>query len=156
MGKALAGKTARALFGARLARLLFRLPGAVGKALGLRPAVVKGTKEISPLRINHDLDTIGLLEGVTTFNFHPHLPHYALTTDDPKAVHVLSQQPIDLDRPHPFTAAGNTTLNSCLWLPPTGKRAGDIVMSDSTIFTTLFGGTESLENYWRNIARMRG
>jgi hypothetical protein len=25
-------------------------------------------------------------------------------------------------------------------------------MVDSTNFTTLFGGTESLENFWRNIA----
>ena len=122
---------------------------------GLRPAVVKGTKEIAPLSINRDVDKIGLLEGVTTFNFHPHLPHYALTTDDTRDIHVLSRQPIDPDRPHPFTAAGNTELNSCIWLPPRGERAGDIVMSDSTIFTTLFGGTESLENYWRNIARMR-
>jgi len=122
---------------------------------GLRPAVVQGTREIAPLRINRDLDKLGLLAGVTTFNFHPHLPHYALTTDDTSSVHVLSRQPIDLDRPHPFTAAGNTELNSCIWLPPAGERAGDIVMSDSTIFTTLFGGTASLESYWRNIARMR-
>jgi hypothetical protein len=27
-----------------------------------------------------DLDTRGFLAGVTTFNFHLHLPHYALTT----------------------------------------------------------------------------
>src|SRR6201991_4956174 len=45
---------------------------------GLRPAVVQGTAEIAPLTINKDLDVLGLLEGVTTFNFHLHLPHYAL------------------------------------------------------------------------------
>src|SRR5947207_4020346 len=49
-----------------------------------------------------------------SFNFHPHLPHYALTTDDTKSVHVLTRQPIDLDRPHPFTQAGNTEFNSLL------------------------------------------
>jgi len=27
-------------------------------------------------------------------------------------------------------------------------------MADSTIFTTLFGGTDSLTNFWRNLARM--
>ena len=32
------------------------------------------------LPINKDLDKLGLLNGVTTFNFHLHLPHYALTT----------------------------------------------------------------------------
>src|SRR6201987_124623 len=64
---------------------------------GLRPAVVKGTtNQIAPLTIAKDLDTAGWLDGVTTFNFHPHLPHYALTTEDPKSIHVLARQPIDL------------------------------------------------------------
>jgi hypothetical protein len=39
-------------------------------------------------------------------------------------------------------------------MPPNGLRAGHIVMADSTIFTTLFGGTDSLANFWRNLARM--
>jgi hypothetical protein len=142
-------------FGQYTRSLMTALDVPVINQFGLRPAVVKGTKDIAPLRINQDVDRLGLLKGVTTFNFHPHLPHYALTTDDTRAVHVLSRQPVDLDRPHPFTAAGNTEFNTCLWLPPTGQRAGDILMSDSTIFTTLFGGTESLENYWRNISQMR-
>ena len=38
---------------------------------GLRPAVVKGTKEIAPLTAFQDLDKLGLLNKVTTFNFHP-------------------------------------------------------------------------------------
>jgi hypothetical protein len=121
---------------------------------GLRPALVKGTKQITPLTINKDLDELGLLNGVTTFNFHPHLPHYALTTDDTKSVHVLTRQPIDLDRPHPFTQVGNTEFNSCIWMPPDGQRAGHILLADSTIFTTLFGGVESLETFWKNLATM--
>jgi hypothetical protein len=32
------------------------------------------------------------------------------------------------------------------------NRAGDIVMVDSINFTTLFGGTDSLKNFWKNIA----
>src|SRR3954451_11592415 len=67
---------------------------------GLRPALAKGTSQIAPLTVNRDLDELGLLNGVTTFNFHPHLPDYALTSEDP-IVHVLTRQPIDLDRPHP-------------------------------------------------------
>jgi hypothetical protein len=122
---------------------------------GLRPAVLKSTKQIAPLTAMRDLDTLGLLKNVTTFNFHPHLPHYALTNGDTSSVRVLSRQPIDLDRPHPFTAAGNTEFNCFIWLPPQGERGGDIVMVDLTNFTTLFGGTESLENFWRNLALMR-
>jgi hypothetical protein len=67
---------------------------------------------------------------------------------------VLTRQPIDLDRPHPFIAAGNTEFNSCIWMPPDGQRAGHILLADSTIFTTLFGGVESLETFWKNFASM--
>jgi hypothetical protein len=122
---------------------------------GLRPAVVKGTNQIAPLSADRDLDKLGLLKGVDTFNFHPHLPHYALTNEGTAPVHVLSRQSIDLDRPHPFTAAGNTEFNCFVWMPPTQERPGDILLADSTIFTTLFGGTTSLANFWRNLALMR-
>ena len=121
---------------------------------GLRPALVKNTGQISPLTINKDLDELGLLNGVSTFNFHPHLPHYALTTENAKAVHVLTRQPIDLERPHPFIEAGNTEFNSFIWMLPTTERAGHILLADSTIFTTLFGGVESLETFWKNLATM--
>jgi hypothetical protein len=121
---------------------------------GLRPAVVKGTGKIAPLTISKDLDKLGLLNDVSTFNFHLHLPHYALTTEDTSSVHVLARQPIDLDRPHPFIEAGNTEFNAFIWMPPKDDRAGHILLADSTIFTTLFGGTDSLENFWKNLATM--
>ena len=119
---------------------------------GLHPASVAGTKQIAPLTAMRDLDSRGWLTGVTTFNFHPHLPHYAVTTDDTKSILVLAKQPIDLSRPHPFTEAGNREFNSFLWMPPSGSRAGDILLADSTIFTTLFGSSESLDRFWRNLA----
>jgi hypothetical protein len=84
-----------------------------------------------------------------------HLPHYAVTTNDPKAVHVLARQPIDLSRPHPFTEAGNREFNTLLWMPPSGNRAGDVLVVDSTVFSTLFGVDQSLEQFWRNIANAR-
>src|SRR6476469_7891062 len=95
---------------------------------GLRPAVVKGTKEIAPLTAFRDRDTVGLLNNVTTFNFHLHLPHYEVLTKDASSVQVLARQLIDRERPHPFTDAGNTEFNSCLWMPPKNERAGHIVM----------------------------
>jgi hypothetical protein len=55
-------------------------------------------------------------------------------------------------RPHPFTEEGNTEFNSFLWMPPAGKRAGEILLADSTIFSTLFAGDESLERFWKNLA----
>lgn len=119
---------------------------------GLRPATVKGTNQIGPLTINKDLDRRGFLTGVTTFNFHMHLPHYAVTVDNAKDVHALCTQSIDLAKPHPFTEAGNREFNSLVWLTPGGTRAGDVLVADSTVFSTLFGGTESLERFWKNLA----
>lgn len=142
-------------FGGYTRSLLQALDIPVINQWGLRPAVEPGTENIAALTAFRDLDEKGLLADVTTFNFHPHLPHYALLEDDPKSVQVLARQPIDLQRPHPFTAAGNTEFNCLLRLPPAGQRAGDILMVDSTHFTTLFGGTDSLRHFWKNLARMK-
>ena len=51
--------------------------------------------------------------------------------------------------------AGNTEFNALIWMPPAAQRAGDIVLIDSTHFTTLFGGTDSLRNLWHNLATMK-
>ena len=82
---------------------------------------------------------------MTNFNFHMHLPHYAVTTDDPDA-HPRAGPAADrpVQPPHPFTEAGNTEFNMFLWMPPGGERAGDVLVADSTVFSTLFGGDESL------------
>jgi hypothetical protein len=122
---------------------------------GLHPASSPGTNWIAPLNIAKDLDTRGWLDGVTTFNFHPHLPHYAVTTENEKSIHILARQPIDVSKPHPFISAGNTEFNSLIWMTPNNERAGDVLVADSTIFSTLFGGDESLERFWKNIAIAR-
>src|SRR5438045_4963207 len=109
---------------------------------GLRPALDSGTKQIAPLTTFRDLDTRGWLTGVTTFNFHMHLPHYAVTTQDSTAIHVLARQPIDMARPHPFTEAGHREFNMFLWMPPGGGRAGGGVLADSSVLGTWFGRAE--------------
>ena len=116
---------------------------------------MKGTKEIAPLTAFHDVDSLGLLENVPTLNFHPHLPHYELTTDG-RQVGTGACAPAHRSRPPAsLHRGGNTEFNCLLWMPPNEHRAGDIVLVDSTNFTTLFGGTDSLENFWRNLALMR-
>lgn len=117
---------------------------------GLRPLRDKETKQLAPLSKANDLDKRGWLNGVTTLNFHMHMPHYAVT-DDSNSVHVLGRQPIDTSKPHPFVEAGNTEFNMFLWAPPSGDRAGDVLFADSTIFSTLFGADDSLRNFWRNL-----
>src|SRR5262249_30898759 len=109
-------------FGKYTRSLLKALGIPVENRFGLRPATVKGTKQIAPLSIARDLDKRGFLAGVTSFNFHFHLPHYAVT-EDTKSVHVLAKQPIEMSGPpHPFTEAGNREFNSFVWVPPSGKR----------------------------------
>ncbi|HEY2753337.1 hypothetical protein [Phenylobacterium sp.] len=120
----------------------------------LRPAMLPGSNKIAPLTIARDLDSKGWLEGVESFNFHMHLPHYAVTREDGTAL-VLAKQPLDLTRPHPFSDAGEREFNSLVWAPPRGDRAGDILVADSTIFSTLFGGDQSLERFWKNLATAR-
>ena len=142
-------------FGQYTRSLISALGAPVHNVWGLRPALVGDTKEIAPLTAFRDLDELGLLKDVPTLNFHPHLPHYEITETDSKAIRLLARQPIDPDRPHPFTQAGNKEFNCLLWMPPNEQRAGDIVFVNSTNFTTLFGGDASLQNFWRNLALMR-
>lgn len=140
-------------FGAYTRSLMKGLGIPVEPRWALHPAVVAGSGEIAPLSIVRDLDTRGWLAGVTSFNLHPHLPHYALTTEDTDSARVLARQPIEMSRPHPFTRAGNREFNALVWLPPSGARAGDVLVADSTLFSTLFGVSDSLQALWRNIAR---
>ncbi|WP_187345213.1 hypothetical protein [Cystobacter ferrugineus] len=119
---------------------------------GLRPAVMAESRRIAPLTVMRELDTRGWLTGVTNFNFHQHLPHYAVTEGATQAIHVLARQPIEMSRPHPFTLAGNREFNALVWMPPSGDRGGDVLVADSTVFSTLFGHDESLERFWRNLA----
>jgi hypothetical protein len=139
-------------FGKYTRSLMAGLGVPVENRYGLRPGVVAGTTKIAPLTVNRDLDTRGWLTGVTNFSFHKHLPHYAVMTDDASAIKVLGTQPIDMSKPHPFTEAGNREFNSFVWMPPKDKRAGEVLLADSTVFSTLFGADDSLKQFWKNLA----
>lgn len=142
-------------FGGYTRSLMSGLGIPVENRWGLRPAVAGGAAgRIAPLSVARDLDARGWLEGVGNFNFHMHLPHYEVTSEHRGAIHVLARQPIDLSRPHPFTNDGNTELNACVWMPAGGDRAGDVLVVDSTVFSTLFGSDEGLMRFWKNIATL--
>src|SRR5262249_45659558 len=113
---------ARALFAA------FHLP--ITNQWGLNPAKVPGTNEPAPLAIRDDLDPPGVLRGAKTIGPHAHLPHFAVTTDDPTSVRVLATQRVNPEAPpHPWVQAGNTEFNAVVWLPPNGERAGDVLVT---------------------------
>jgi hypothetical protein len=142
-------------FGKYTRSLMAGLGVPVDNQYGLRPGVVAGTSRISPLTAYRDLDTRGWLNGVTNFSFHKHLPHYAVTAQDTSIVKVLATQPIDMSKPHPFTEAGNREFNSFVWMPPASKRGGEILLADSTVFSTLFGADDSLKRFWTNLATVK-
>jgi hypothetical protein len=138
-------------FGQYTIQLLQALGIPVENRYALRPAVHSGTtNKILPLSAVRDVDARGWLEGVENLNFHMHMPHYALTRDDGTA-RVLARQQIDPNRPHPMTEAGEPEFNILVHAPPAGGRAGDVLVCDSTIFSTLFGGDASLERFWKNL-----
>ncbi len=121
-------------FGQYTRSLMKGLDVPVHNVYGLRPATIQGASDIAPLSGFHDLDKLGLLKNVPTLNFHPHLPHYELVGAEGKTVEVLARQPVDLERPHPFTEAGNREFNCLLWLPPNEARAGDIILVEFDAF----------------------
>jgi len=89
---------------------------------GLRPAVVEGTKEIAPLTGFPTSTPHGLLDNVTTFNFHPHLPHYELTRH--KATDCGSSDASASTRTGRIHSQKRATRSSTrlIWMPP-GRRA---------------------------------
>ena len=85
-------------FGQYTRSLMKALDVPVHNTWGLRPALVKGTKEIAPLTAFRDIDKLGLLNNVPTFNFHPHLPHYEMT-DQGQQVGASAGAPAHRSRP---------------------------------------------------------
>ncbi|WP_380878359.1 hypothetical protein [Sphingomonas sp. DBB INV C78] len=138
-------------FGQYTRSLLAGLGIPVINRYALRPLRDPETKKIAPLSIARDFDTKGWLAGVENFNFHQHMPHYVVEPGSETAVHVLARQPIDLSHPHPLTQAGEREFNAFLWVPPAGDRAGDVMIADSTLFSSLFGVDESVQRFWTNI-----
>jgi hypothetical protein len=139
-------------FAGYLRSLIRELKLPIENQWGLRPAVIEGSKnQIAPLSRNLEADTHRWLEGVTSFNFHKHLPHYAVTDPLAKNVHVLAKQKIDPSHSHPFLEAGNKEFNTFVWVAPEGERKGDVIFIDSTVFSSLFGVNESLKQFWKNI-----
>ena len=123
----------------------------VENRFGLNPGRTSDNKDSAQLSVAKDLDDPGWLQGVTTFNLHPHLPHLAVNTNDEKQVKVLAKQPVNMTRPHPFSDAGNREFNAFLWLPPKEKRSGDILIADATLWSFTFGGESSLRKLWKNL-----
>ncbi len=143
-------------FGGFARALLAALGFPIENRYGLCPAKSAKDNAPAPLQIASDLDEVGILQGVTTFNLHPHLPHFQVPASLNTTVRVLARQLINPQAArHPFADAGNDYFNALLWIPPDGTRASHVFVCDVTLWTSVFGGLESLETLWRNLARLK-
>jgi hypothetical protein len=126
----------------------------VRNRFGLRPAKLPDGSP-APLEIAAELDRSGLMEGVTTFNLHPHLPHLERLGDSVAKLDVLARQPIDLSAPpHPFTAGGRRDFDALLQSKADIFR-GRLLVCDTTTWSSTVGGLDSLQRFWRNVVLLK-
>jgi hypothetical protein len=122
----------------------------VENRFGLRPAKLPDG-DPAPIECELELDRLGLLEGVTTFNAHPHLPHFERCGAATEKLDILAAQSVDPNAPpHPFTADGRATFDSLLQ-SRSGVFRGDLLVGDATLFHSTWGGVESLTQLWINL-----
>ena len=145
---------ARQCFGDFGMSLLDGLGVPVRNRFGLRPAKLPDGAP-APLEIVAMVDRAGLMDGVTTFNLHPHLPHLERLGDSAARLDVLARQPIDLDAPpHPFTAGGRRDFDALLQSKP-DAFAGRLLICDTTTWSSTAGGLDSLKRFWRNVVTLK-
>jgi hypothetical protein len=137
-------------FGTFARTLLAGLDVPVDNRFGLRPAV-EADGAAARIEVDDELDELGLLKGVDTFNTHPHLPQLERLGDAVQRMDVLARQRIDLSAPpHPFTQTGRTRFDALL---QSGPKAfpGKLLVCDTTLFSSTAGGLESLRRFWSNV-----
>jgi hypothetical protein len=139
-------------FGGLARSLLAGLGIPVENHFGLHPASAPDGSP-APIEIESSRDRIKLLDGVPTFNLHPHLPHFVRLGEANTKLDVLARQHIDLTAPpHAFVQSGHSTFDAMLQSRPE-TFPGTLVVSDATLFSSTAAGVESLQRLWANIVR---
>jgi hypothetical protein len=122
----------------------------VRNRFGLHPAKMPDGLP-APLSVAAEFDRFGLMEGVTTFNLHPHLPHLERMGDSIRKLDVLARQRIDPGAPaHPFTADGRGDFDALLQTKP-DVFPGCLLICDTTTWSSTVGGLDSLQRFWKNM-----
>ncbi|MEI9991609.1 MAG: hypothetical protein WDM86_16385 [Rhizomicrobium sp.] len=148
------GIPARQCFGDFGISLLEALGLPVRNRFGLRPAKLPDGSP-APLDVATELDRAGLMEGVATFNLHPHLPHFERLGDGGAKLDVLARQPIDPGAPpHPFTAGGRWDFDALLQSKP-DAFPGRVLVCDATTWSSTAGGVDGLQRFWRNVVLLK-
>jgi hypothetical protein len=137
-------------FGGFARTLLAGLGALIENRFGLHPAAEPDGSP-TPILVDQPRDRLHLLDGVKTFNLHPHLPHMERLGDAAALFDVLARQKIDLSAPpHPFTSDGRDTFDALLQSRP-DVFAGALLVGDATLWSSTAGGVESLRQLWVNV-----
>jgi len=120
---------------------------------GLRPARTADGSP-APLKKDASVDRLDLLNGVPTFNLHPHLPHFEMLRESASRFDVLARQPIDLNAPpHPFVERGRDDFDALLQTRQ-NIFPGQLLISDTTLWMSAAEGLDSLQQFWRNVLQL--
>jgi hypothetical protein len=137
-------------FGGFARSLLAGLGVPVENRFGLHPAA-ESDGSPAPIEIESALDRLHLLQDVSTFNLHPHLPQLERLGDAATKLDVLARQKISLTAPpHPFTRDGRTTFDALLQSRP-DVFEGHLLVGDTTLWSSTAGGVDSLRQFWTNV-----
>jgi hypothetical protein len=137
-------------FGGFIRSLLSGLGVPVENRFGLHPAVDDDGSPAA-IEVDRDADRLKILDGVTALNKHPHLPHLMRVGDSLDKLDVLARQRVDPGAPpHPVFRDGNEWFDSLLQSRP-DVFAGTLLVSDTTLFSSTFGGVDNLKRFWTNI-----
>ena len=81
------------------------------------------------------------------------MPHLERLGDALEKMDVLARQRIDLAAPpHAFTRDGRSSFDALLQSRP-GVFAGDLLVSDATLWQSTAGGLDSLRRLWANLVQ---
>lgn len=142
-------------FGGFARTLLAGLGVPVDNRFGLRPAAAADGAP-APILAERTLDDLGPLNGVTTFNLHPHLPQLERLGAAVDRMQVLARQKIDPSAPpHLLFERGRETFDALLPSSP-DSFAGRLLVCDTTLFSSTAGGATSLSQFWTNIIQRPG
>ena len=138
-------------FGGYARSLLAGLGVPVENRFGLRPAVETDGSP-SPIEVETVLDRLHLLQGVGTFNLHPHLPQLERLGEAVEKLEVLARQKIDLTAPPHLFTRDRSDFDALLQSRP-GVFAGTLLVSDTTLWSSTAGGVDSLRQLWTNVVQ---
>jgi hypothetical protein len=141
----------RQCFGGLARSLLAGLGVPVENRFGLRPAT-QADGSPAPIEIEATLDRLGLLQRVSTFNLHPHLPQLKRLDEAIEKLDVLARQRIaPTTPPHPFTE-DHATFDALLQ-SRADTFGGSLLVSDTTLWSSTAGGVDSLREFWTNVVQ---